>query len=296
MISQEIQAGVSAIAARLDEVSHELAARVVLGTGEGAKYIAWTLAKQGSRVSSIERKYIGGSCPNIACLPSKNVIHSAKVASYFQRGEEFGILADKWTVSMPGVRARKRQMVEDLVQMHLDNFRRTKAELVMGEGRFIADRTLKVSLPGGGERIVRGEQVFINTGTRAYIGNAPGLVESSPLTHVEALELDIVPEHLLILGGGSERLERVDPELVVQPARPFGPESREVRHRDQARRELGPQLDRGRDRALVGQRDDLLLDRVADSGQLGGAALAGQSEDRHRRLPPGCRWYHRRRK
>ncbi len=77
----------------------------------------------------------------------------------------------------------------------------------MGEGRFIADRTLKVSPPGGGERVLHGDQVFINTGTRAQIGNVPGLAESSPLTHVEALELDIVPEHLLILGGGYVGLE-----------------------------------------------------------------------------------------
>ena len=180
---------------------------VVLGTGEAGKYMAWHLGSSGKRVAVIERKYIGGACPNIACLPSKNVIQSAKVASYFQRGEEFGMLTDKWTVSMPGVRARKRQMVEGLHQMHMDNFARSKAEIVMGEGRFIGDRTLKVSLLGGGERILHGDQVFINTGTRAAIGNIPGLAEASPLTHVEALELDIVPEHLLILGGGYVGLE-----------------------------------------------------------------------------------------
>jgi pyruvate/2-oxoglutarate dehydrogenase complex dihydrolipoamide dehydrogenase (E3) component len=91
--------------------------------------------------------------------------------------------------------------------MHLENFARSKAEIVMGEGRFIGDRTLKVSLNGGGERILHGEQVFINTGTRAAIGSTPGLAEASPLTHVEALELDVVPEHLLILGGGYVGLE-----------------------------------------------------------------------------------------
>jgi pyruvate/2-oxoglutarate dehydrogenase complex dihydrolipoamide dehydrogenase (E3) component len=117
------------------------------------------------------------------------------------------MLTDKWTVSMPGVRARKRQMVDGLHQMHLDNFARSKAEIVMGEGRFIGDRTLKVALLGGGERILHGDQVFINTGTRAAIGNTPGLAEASPLTHIEALELDIVPEHLLILGGGYVGLE-----------------------------------------------------------------------------------------
>jgi pyruvate/2-oxoglutarate dehydrogenase complex dihydrolipoamide dehydrogenase (E3) component len=175
---------------------------VVLGTGEAGKYMAWHLGSSGKRTAVIERKFIGGNCPNVACLPSKNVIQSAKVASYFQRGKEFGVLTDKWTVSMPGVRARKREMVDGLHQMHMDNFARSKAEIVMGEGRFIGDRTLKVSLAGGGERILRGDQVFINTGTRASIGNTPGLAEASPLTHIEALELDVVPEHLLILGGG----------------------------------------------------------------------------------------------
>jgi pyruvate/2-oxoglutarate dehydrogenase complex dihydrolipoamide dehydrogenase (E3) component len=180
---------------------------VVLGTGEAGKFMAWHLGASGKRVAVIERKYIGGACPNVACLPSKNVIQSAKVASYFRRGEEFGMLAEKWSVSMPGVRARKRQMVDALHQMHLDNFVRSKVEIVMGQGRFIGDRTLSVSLLAGGERVLRGERVFINTGTRAAVGNIPGLVESSPLTHVEALELDVVPEHLLILGGGYVGLE-----------------------------------------------------------------------------------------
>ena len=180
---------------------------VVLGTGEAGKYMAWHLGSSGKRTVVIERKFIGGNCPNVACLPSKNVIQSAKVASYFQRGKEFGVLTDKWTVSMPGVRARKREMVDGLHQVHMDNFARSKAEIVMGEGRFIGDRTLKVSLAGGGERILRGDQVFINTGTRAAIGNTPGLAEASPLTHIEALELDVVPEHLLILGGGFVGLE-----------------------------------------------------------------------------------------
>jgi pyruvate/2-oxoglutarate dehydrogenase complex dihydrolipoamide dehydrogenase (E3) component len=180
---------------------------LVLGTGEAGKYMAWHLGASGKRVVAIERKLIGGACPNVACLPSKNVVHGAKVASYFQRGEEFGMLTDRWTVSMPGVRARKRQMVEDLQRIHRDNFARSKVEIVMGEGRFIAERTLKVQLLGGGERVLYGDQVFLNTGTRAEVGKIPGLVESSPLTHVEALELDVVPDHLLILGGGFVGLE-----------------------------------------------------------------------------------------
>src|ERR1700722_16672056 len=88
---------------------------VVLGSGEAGKYIAWTMAKQGKRVAVIERKYIGGSCPNIACLPSKNVIQSAKVASYFWRSEEFGITKDHCQINMSGVRDRKRKVVGERV-------------------------------------------------------------------------------------------------------------------------------------------------------------------------------------
>ena len=180
---------------------------VVLGTGEAGKLMTWHLGASGKRVAAIERKYLGGACPNVACLPSKNVIHSAKVASYFERAKEFGMLTDGFTVSMPLVRERKRKMVEDLHQVHVNNFARSKADVLMGEGCFIGDRTLKVSLNDGGERILHGDQVFINTGSRAALPKVPGLLEASPLTHVEALELDTVPEHLLILGGGYIGLE-----------------------------------------------------------------------------------------
>src|ERR1700742_604508 len=94
---------------------------VVLGSGEAGKYIAWTLAKKGKRVVVIERKWIGGACPNMACLPSKNIIHSAKVASYFFRSEEFGIHKENVSIDMREVRERKRKMVEGLVQIHINN-------------------------------------------------------------------------------------------------------------------------------------------------------------------------------
>src|ERR1700733_7544811 len=123
---------------------------VIVGTGEGSKYLAWALGKQGKRVAVIERKYIGGSCPNIACLPSKNVIHSAKVASYFERSEEFGITKENARIHMSKVRDRKRQMVNHLVDIHLDHFKTSGAELVMGSGAFIAPKTIKVELVKGG--------------------------------------------------------------------------------------------------------------------------------------------------
>ncbi|MGC2661353.1 MAG: FAD-dependent oxidoreductase [Bryobacteraceae bacterium] len=189
---------------------------VVLGSGEGAKYIAWTLAKQGKRVATVERKYIGGSCPNIACLPSKNIIHSAKVASYFRRAEEFGIAQNGFSIDMSAVRERKRDMVAGLVDMHLANFHNSGVELVVGDATFIAPKTLSVALVRGGTRVVRGDKVIVGTGTHAAIPGIPGLAESRPMTHIEALELDYVPQHLIVLGGGYVGLE------LSQAMRRFG--------------------------------------------------------------------------
>ena len=180
---------------------------VVLGSGAGSKSAAWTLAKEGQRVAVIERKYIGGSCPNIACLPSKNIIHSSKVASYFRRGAEFGIFADSFTVDMSAVRDRKRRMVSGLVDLHRDIYTKSGAELILGSARFIGPRTVEATLPDGTSRQLRGTNVIIGTGTRAALEPIPGLADAQPLTHVEALELDEIPEHLLVIGGGYVGLE-----------------------------------------------------------------------------------------
>jgi pyruvate/2-oxoglutarate dehydrogenase complex dihydrolipoamide dehydrogenase (E3) component len=180
---------------------------VIVGTGEGSKYLAWTLGKQGKRVASIERKYIGGSCPNIACLPSKNVIHSAKVASYFRRSEEFGVASEGFRIDMAAVRGRKRRMVADLVDIHVANFRGSGVDLIMGSAKFTGPKMLEVSLDDGGTRVVRGEKIVIGVGTRATIADIPGLREANPLTHIEALELDYIPQELVILGGGYVGLE-----------------------------------------------------------------------------------------
>jgi pyruvate/2-oxoglutarate dehydrogenase complex dihydrolipoamide dehydrogenase (E3) component len=180
---------------------------VILGGGTGSTVAAWTFAAQGQRVAVIDRKYIGGSCPNIACLPSKNVIHSAKVASYFRRSQEFGMACDGFAIDMSGVRDRKRKMVTGLNEMYLQNYRNTGAEFILGTGQFIAPRTVQVALPDGTTRQLQGTNVIVSTGTRAALGTIPGLAEAEPLTHIEALELDEVPEHLLVIGGGYVGVE-----------------------------------------------------------------------------------------
>lgn len=189
---------------------------LVLGSGTGGKLIAWTMAREGRRTTSIERKYVGGACPNIACLPSKNVIHSAKVASLFGRHQEFGIETGQFTVNMVGVYARKKKMVDALMKVHLDEYRASGAELIWGEAQFIGPRTLQVALRDGGERTLIGERVFVNVGTHAAIPDIPGLAEAKPMTHVEILDLQRLPEHLIVLGGGYVGLE------LAQAMRRFG--------------------------------------------------------------------------
>src|ERR1700756_3180087 len=119
---------------KMDPEEYDL---VILGGGTGSTIAAWTFAGQGQSVAAIDRKYVGGSCPNIACLPSKNVIHSAKVASYFRRSEEFGIPKRSFAVDMRAVRERKRRMVSHWNRVYLDTYKKSGAEFILGSGRFI---------------------------------------------------------------------------------------------------------------------------------------------------------------
>jgi pyruvate/2-oxoglutarate dehydrogenase complex dihydrolipoamide dehydrogenase (E3) component len=189
---------------------------LILGSGAGSKLLAWTFAGQGRRVAVVERKYVGGACPNIACLPSKNIVHSAQVAHYVRRSEDFGISIDSFRVKMPAVRDRKRRMVQGLVDTHLALYKESGAELIMASGKFVGPKTLEATLSDGMKRLLRGENVVIGTGTHAVVEDIPGLRPAQPLTHVEALELDVVPEHLIVLGAGHVGLE------FTQAMRRFG--------------------------------------------------------------------------
>jgi pyruvate/2-oxoglutarate dehydrogenase complex dihydrolipoamide dehydrogenase (E3) component len=189
---------------------------IVLGSGAGGKLLAWHLARSGRRVAVIERRWIGGSCPNIACMPSKNEIWSAKVADLVRHAAEFGISTGPTSLDMAKVRQRKRAMVENSVANHLNAYRQSGAELILGDGRFVAPKTVEVRLRDGGTRSLAGERLFLNVGTRATIPPVPGLADAQPLTHIEALELDRLPAHLVVLGGGYVGLE------MAQAYRRFG--------------------------------------------------------------------------
>src|SRR5262252_3594728 len=190
---------------------------LVLGSGFGGKLLAWHLARSGRRTAVVERRWIGGSCPNIACLPSKNEIWSARVAYLTRHAAQFGtMITGPVAADMAKVRQRKRDMVDREIELHLHNYKTTGAELIMGSGRFVAPKTLEVRLNDGGTRVLAGDQVFLNLGTRAAIPSIPGLEEARPLTHIEALELDYAPSHLVVLAGGYVGLE------LAQASRRFG--------------------------------------------------------------------------
>jgi pyruvate/2-oxoglutarate dehydrogenase complex dihydrolipoamide dehydrogenase (E3) component len=180
---------------------------VVLGSGEAGKYLSWSLGAEGKRVALVERRYVGGSCPNIACLPSKNVVHSAKVAWYARRLKDFGLNAAAPGIDMTGVRNRKRAMVKGLVEVHNKRFAANHVEFIRGRGEFTGPRTMSVELEQGGTRSLTADTVIVSTGSRAVVPEIQGLHEARPMTHVEELELDTLPEHLVILGGGYVGLE-----------------------------------------------------------------------------------------
>jgi pyruvate/2-oxoglutarate dehydrogenase complex dihydrolipoamide dehydrogenase (E3) component len=200
---------------------------LVLGSGAGGKLLSWHLASSGRRVAVVERRYVGGSCPNINCLPSKNEIWSATVADLLHHAAQYGIITGSVAVDMAKVRQRKREMVEGLIALHLDLYRKSGAELIMGDGRFVAPKTLEVRLRDGGTRVLRGERVFLNLGTHATIPPTPGLTDARPMTNIELLELDRLPAHLIVLGGGYVGLE------FAQAYRRFGSRVTVVQHGSQ---------------------------------------------------------------
>ncbi len=237
---------------------------LVLGSGQGGKLIAWELARSGRKTACVERKWIGGSCPNIACMPSKNEVWSARIAHLARHAAQFGVKTGPITIDMAKVRQRKREMVERNIVHHVEMFKKSGAEFVMGEGRFVAPNTVEVRLDGA-TRVIAAERVFLNLGSRAAVPNVPGLAAARPLTHIELLELDYAPAHLLVLGGGYVGLE------MAQAFRRFGSRVTVI--------EAGPQI-MGREDPDVAQEIQRILSeegvRFMLSAQAQGVGRSGE--------------------
>ncbi len=189
---------------------------VVIGSGEAGKYLAWTMARHGWRVALVERRMIGGSCPNVACLPSKNVIQSAKVASLISRASEFGLRIGAATTDMGLVFRRKQNMVESLRELNHNNFIRAGVDLILGTARLLSGDTVAVELNDGGESILAAPRMVLSTGSHSVIPDLPGLRNARPMTHIEALDLQRLPESVVVIGGGYIALE------LAQALRRFG--------------------------------------------------------------------------
>ena len=188
---------------------------LVLGSGQGGQLIAWHLAQAGRRAALVERRWVGGSCPTIACMPSKTELWSARVAHLARHGQPFGVITGGITIDMPTVLRHKRDMVRHEIELHMQNFTATATELIVGHGRFVAPKALEVRQDGG-TRVLTSDRVFLNLGTQPAIPPVTGLRDAQPLTHIEALELDYVPAHLIVLGGGYVGIE------MAQAYRRFG--------------------------------------------------------------------------
>ncbi|MFP3603745.1 dihydrolipoyl dehydrogenase family protein [Paraburkholderia sp. SIMBA_053] len=173
---------------------------VFLGGGKGGKTLAMELAQAGRKVAVIERGMIGGSCINVACIPTKTLIQTARTEYILHR--EDGKAADMAKVSQ-----RVKAVVDGMVEINRNALRDSGLELVFGTGRFVGPRRLEVKTNDGDLRMIEGEHALINTGTTAAIPDVPGLKAAEPLTHVEALVLTTLPESLIILGGGYIGLE-----------------------------------------------------------------------------------------
>ena len=189
---------------------------VILGSGQGGKLLAWNLARSGKKVAVVERRWVGGSCPAVACLPSKNELWSARIAHLTRNAAQFGTVAGPVKTDMVRVRQRKQEMIDREIAFHLNAYKTSGAELIMGSGRFVAPKTIEVALNDGGTRLLSGKEVVVNVGSHAAIPNIPGLESARALTHIEALELDYLPAHLLVLGGGYVGIE------MAQAYRRFG--------------------------------------------------------------------------
>jgi len=180
---------------------------VFLGGGKGGKTLAMELAKAGKRVAVVEEGMIGGSCINVACIPSKALIQTARIMHAVQSADILKGAAHDAKVDMTQVHRRVREVVDGMVDINAKAFEASGFDLILGTGRFVGPRSIHIAMNDGRERVVEGVHVFINTGTYAAVPDIPGLRDAAPMTHVEALELDSLPEHLIVIGGGYIGLE-----------------------------------------------------------------------------------------
>ncbi len=176
---------------------------IIIGAGQAGPPLAGRLTSAGMSVAVVERKLVGGTCVNYGCIPTKTLVASAHAAQVARRGADFGVGTGAVSVDMAKVKARKDKIVHDDrhgVESWLQNM--DGCTLLRGHARFTGPKTLSVD-----GRIIEADKIFLNVGGRAVVPDIPGLADIDYLTNVGILELDSVPEHLVIIGGSYIALE-----------------------------------------------------------------------------------------
>lgn len=176
---------------------------LVVGGGKAGKSLAMDLAAAGQRVAMVERGMIGGTCINVACIPTKTLVNSARLLALTRRAAEFGIDgAQSPSIDINLLRSRKEDVVGTMVAGQRKSFLGSGMDLVIGEARFTGPRTVEVNDDDGTRRTLRGTNVVVNTGMVPTVPDLPGMRAAEPLTSTTILALETLPESILILGGG----------------------------------------------------------------------------------------------
>jgi pyruvate/2-oxoglutarate dehydrogenase complex dihydrolipoamide dehydrogenase (E3) component len=176
---------------------------VIIGTGQSGKPLAFAFGDKGLKTAVIERKYVGGTCINYGCTPTKSLIASAKAADVIRNAANYGLSAGKLKVNIKEVIERKNRIVKDSRDSGRKRLQKhEKIELIFGDASFVNNRTISIKLRKGGRRVLEAGTILINTGTSPFIPKTDGLKESGYFTSSTIMEIDVIPKHLAILGGG----------------------------------------------------------------------------------------------
>jgi pyruvate/2-oxoglutarate dehydrogenase complex dihydrolipoamide dehydrogenase (E3) component len=184
--------------------SHDV---IIIGSGQAGGPLAGAFARAGRKVALVEREHVGGTCVNVGCTPTKTMVASARVAYLARRAADYGVQTGTVTVDLTRVRQRKRDIVNQFRSGSERRLGQAGVELVRGEGRFTTSHQVEVQLQQGGTRELTAPTILINTGARPARPPLPGLDQVPFLDSTSIMELDQVPDHLLVLGGGYIGLE-----------------------------------------------------------------------------------------
>ena len=181
---------------------------IVIGSGQGGTPLCMALAGAGLRTAIVEREHVGGTCVNEGCTPTKTMVASGRVAYLARRGADYGVHTGDVSVDMQRVRQRKRAIVDSFRNGSQGRIEKTpNLELIFGEASFTGPKSVLVQFKDGRRRTLTGERFFINAGARPAVPRLDGLADVPFLNSTSIMELEAVPEHLLVLGGGYVGLE-----------------------------------------------------------------------------------------